>query len=104
MRDMLTKEQKVEALTGMVASVFTHYKKILTSNSGHVCCPPTPQESKAAYLSDPIINRCADAVVAGFLSIYEEPASCPNLINGVCEITGKNPMEDEYEGTIRHHH
>jgi hypothetical protein len=68
----MTIEQQNEAFTGLVASAFVHFKKIIQGDPMQTYIPPTPSESKEAYLHDPIINRCVDAVVYGALTIYKQ--------------------------------
>ena len=61
----MTGKQKTEEFTALVASAFVHYKKIIQGDPMQTYAPPTPSEARDAYLNDPIINRCVDAIVYG---------------------------------------
>ncbi len=61
----MEKEQDIETLTALIASAFTHYREILFDPGAR---PPSPEQSRKAYLNDPVVNRFTDATVAG---IYE---------------------------------
>lgn len=61
---LMDDKSKRMALTALVASAFTHYKKIIQED-GKDALPPTPSESREAYQNDPMINRCVDGIVLG---------------------------------------
>ena len=62
----MRKDQIAEALTALIASAFTHHQKIMQNPT--TAEPPTPEESKTAYLNDVTIHRLTDATVFG---VYE---------------------------------
>jgi len=74
----MEKEQSTEVLTGLIAAAFLHYKRIMVER---ISAPPTPDETKAAYLNDPIINRLTDAVVYGIIKLrnYPEDPDCSDI-------------------------
>ena len=58
-------KKKIEVLTSLLASAFLHQKKMI---QGGNCKVPTSEETKSAYLNDPLISKFVDVTVFG---IYE---------------------------------
>lgn len=62
---LMDDKSKTQALTALVASAFTQYKKIMYQDINDTHIPPSPAETREEYCNDPLIHRCVDAVVAG---------------------------------------
>ena len=63
----MTKEQIAEALTALLASAFTHHERMIRQPVP--AKPPTPHESKEAYLNNPTIHALTDATLVGIYGI-----------------------------------
>ena len=62
--------EKKAAITALLASAFSHYKKIVMAEPGQVVLPPNEKEVEHEYLNDPMIHRCVDATLYGIIEIF----------------------------------
>ena len=62
---LMDDREKKQALTALVASAFTQFKKIISQNQNETHIPPSPSETREAYCNDPLLHLCVDAVVEG---------------------------------------
>jgi len=64
----MTKEQRNQMITAVLASAFLHHKRLMEDPKADV---PGPRECRAAYINDPMIAALTDAAVCGVLAVLE---------------------------------